>query len=222
MKSSGNLSEILKNEVENLWIEAASKEFLVSMARGTLDMEKFKNYMIQDYLYLKDYIEILKMIREMSEDDALNSALDKIITDTEYETYKVHVPNLKNMGISEDKIEHARKGQIIVDYIGYMQKMLKEQGVIAGLTALLQCSWNYAYIAELVSEKYADELSESKYRNWFEAYTADEYIWSNQLWIDLLDERTKVISQEETSRLCGIFHTCAEYENKLWDFLSEA
>ena len=127
MKSSGNLSEILKNEVESLWIVASSKVFLVSMTRGTLDMEKFKNYMIQDYLYLKDYIEILKMIREMSEDDALNSALDKIITDTEYETYKVHVPNLKNMGISEDKIEHARKGQIIVDYIGYMQKMLKEQ-----------------------------------------------------------------------------------------------
>ena len=44
------LSERLIGETKKLWTEATKKEFLVSMARGTLDKDLYKNYMIQDYL----------------------------------------------------------------------------------------------------------------------------------------------------------------------------
>ena len=152
------LSDRHISEAENLWIEAAGKEFLTDMVRGTLEERLYKNYMIQDYLYLKDYIS-------------------------------------------------------------FMMSQLNENGIFAGLTALLQCSWNYAYIARVVSDRYPDELAQSKYRGWFDAYTAKEYIDSNQSWIDMLDKRTENISIEETECLCGIFKTCAQFENKLWDSL---
>ncbi len=218
---SVRLSEKLKSIVEDLWIEATDKEFLVSMAKGTLDIELFKNYMIQDYLYLKDYIGILKKIREMSEDEKLVEFLERIICDTEYETYKVHVPNLRLLGITDEDIEQCQKGQVITDYVAYMMSQLEKYGILAGLTALLQCSWNYAYIADVVSKRYSDELINSRYKNWFEAYTNKDYVESNQLWIDALDGKAADISIDETDRLCNIFITCAKYENKLWDFLAE-
>ena len=98
------------------------------------------------------------------------------------------------------------------------QSALEERGIIAGLTALLQCSWNYAYIAKAVSERYPDELSRSPYKSWFDAYTCKDYTASNQLWIDMLDKRTKELSSSEADELCIIFKTCAGYENRLWDF----
>ena len=220
MVLSGKLSEKLKSEAKALWTEAAEKEFLVSMAKGTLDTELFKNYMVQDYLYLKDYIGILKQIREMAEDEKLAVFLDGIIGDTEYETYKVHVPNLRSLGISEEDAAQHQKGQVIVDYMDFMRSRLEEYGILAGLTALLQCSWNYAYIADAVSERYPDELVRSRYKNWFEAYTNKAYIESNRRWIDALDERTADISNEDVVVLCEIFKTCAEYENKFWDYLN--
>lgn len=219
MVLSGKLSEKLKSEAIALWTEAAEKEFLVSMAKGTLDIELFKNYMIQDYLYLKDYIGILKQIREMAEDEKLAVFLDGIISDTEYETYKVHVPNLRTLGISEEDVALCRKGQVIAEYMDFMKRRLEEYGILAGLTALLQCSWNYAYIAHVVSERYSDELVRSRYKSWFEAYTNQAYIESNRKWIDALDERTADISDEDVNVLCMIFKTCAEYENKFWDYL---
>ena len=215
------LSERLISEAKNLWIEATGKTFLAEMARGTLEERLYKNYMIQDYLYLKDYISILNKMLELAEDDELRVFLERIIKDTEYETYKVHVPSLRSLGITDEDVEACDKDKVIADYIGFMMNQLNENGILAGLTALLQCSWNYAYISKAVSDRYPDELAQSKYKGWFDAYTAKEYIDSNQSWIDMLDKRTENISKEETENLCGIFKTCAEFENKLWDSLSK-
>ncbi len=215
------LSERLIRETEELWTEATGKEFLVNMAKGTLDEELYKNYMIQDYMYLKDYIDILKKILEMADDDELRAFLERIIKDTEYETYKVHVPGLRSLGITDEDISSCEKLKVISDYIGFMMSRLEEKGILSGLTALLQCSWNYAYIAKAVSEKYSDELSESRYKSWFDAYTAVEYIDSNQVWIDTVDEYAEGISIDVADYLCETFKICAEYENKLWDSLNE-
>ena len=214
------LSERLKSEVENLWIEATGKEFLVSMARGTLDIKLYKNYMIQDYLYLKDYIGILNKMLELADDDELRVFLERIIKDTEYETYKVHVPSLRSLGISDEDVEACEKDKVITAYIGFMLSRLEEYGILAGLTALLQCSWNYAYIAKAVSDRYSEELVLSGYKSWFDAYTGKDYIDSNRFWIDMLDERTETIDSEEANQLCEIFRICAEFENKLWDSLN--
>ena len=63
------LSEILFANTREIWDEACEKDFVVQMAKGTLSHERFKNYMIQDYLYLLDYIEILCFIRNQTEDE---------------------------------------------------------------------------------------------------------------------------------------------------------
>lgn len=213
------LSDRLFSETQYLWIEASSKEFLKLMACGTLDKELYSNYMLQDYLYLLDYIDILKDVQKMSSDHDMTDFLETIIKATTDETYMVHLPNMKKTGITDSDIENCRKAQIFTDYISYMQMQLHNHGILAGLTALLQCSWNYAYIGKKVSDRYKEELNKSIYKSWFDAYTSKEYIESNQLWIDIIDKSTSDISNEETDTLCNIFKECAHYENKLWDYL---
>ena len=98
-----------------------------------------------------------------------------------------------------------------------MKQQLKKEGLLAGLTALVQCSWIYAFIGQKLTEKYSDKINLSPYRSWFESYTSKEYINANQGWIDVLDSVAERLSQEETEKLCNIFITCARYENRLWD-----
>ena len=52
------LSEILFNSVEHIWNSYLTHPFITKMADGTLEIEKFKYYMLQDYVYLKDYIKV--------------------------------------------------------------------------------------------------------------------------------------------------------------------
>ena len=215
------LSERLFGETEYLWKESADKAFLIDMAKGTLKSEAFKKYMLQDYLYLKDYIRLLEMMYDSAEDQELKEFLDNAVKATVFETYNVHLPNLKSLDVTDNDIEQCEKGNVIAEYLGYMTDQLRDHGVVSGLTALLQCSWNYAYIAKLMTERYTDVLVRSKYKDWFEAYTSREYVEANDRWINALDERTNDISDTEADRLCHIFKTCAAYENKLWDYMHE-
>ena len=214
-----NLSQLLSARAKSLWKEAAEKPFVTEMARGCLSKDRFRRYMLQDYLYLLDYIDILRSIRTYTQDPSLQAFLDRIVGQTEQETYRVHVPNMKEAGVSEEEIRTAVRADVITAYVTYMRRQLTESGLMAGLTALLQCSWVYAYIGEKVSDRYGDQLRHSPYRSWFDAYTCPEYIEANQLWIDVLDREAAGISPEESERLCRIFRQCAVFEGQFWDAL---
>lgn len=215
------LSELLFAKTKELWDEASSKPFVVEMAKGTLDRGLFRRYMLQDYLYLKDYIGILNRIREIAEDEELKDFLKKIIDGTADETERVHVANMKELGITRDEIENSVKFPVITEYVDYMRKCTDEHGLLGGIAGLLQCSWVYAYIAEAGVNKYPQEISESMYRSWFEAYTCKSYLDTNQMWIDLLDDLSAGMEEKTSDEMCLIFERCAGFENDLWDNLFE-
>ncbi|HAE44018.1 MAG TPA: hypothetical protein DCG37_00275 [Lachnospiraceae bacterium] len=212
-------SDILYEHAEDLWEEAARKPFVVQMAEGTLSPDRFRFYMLQDYLYLQDYIDTLKSIQIYTDEPSLRAFLDRIIEGTEQETYLVHVPNMRKIGVSDEDIRNAERTGVITEYIEYMRKQLRDSGLLAGLTALLQCSWIYAYIGMKVTDEYSEQLINSPYRSWFIAYTSPEYIDTNRMWIDVLDRETAGIGREEKDELCRIFRQCAIYENQFWDTL---
>ena len=213
------LSEILFSKTKDIWDEASSKPFVIAMAKGTLDKSLFKRYMLQDYLYLKEYIGILKSIRDIAGDEETKAFLGEIIDGTAREIESVHLHNMEELGITSDDIEKCRMFPVITEYNGYMRRCVKEFGLLGGIAALLQCSWVYAYIAEDAVRKYKDEISKSEYGSWFEAYTCQSYLDTNQMWIDLLDEQSIGIDDAKTEDMCRIFERCARYENEFWDAL---
>ena len=213
------LSEILFSKTKELWDQSAEKPFVIEMAKGTLDKELFKRYMLQDYLYLQEYIGILKSIRDIAEDEETKAFLGKIVDGTAREIESVHMHNMEELGITREDIEKSRMFPVISEYNGYMRSCVDEFGRLGGLAALLQCSWVYAYIAEDAVRKHKEEIVKSEYRSWFEAYTCQSYLDTNQIWIDLLDEQSAGISEAKTAEMCRIFERCARFENEFWDAL---
>ena len=201
-------SEKLHTGVEDLWREAAGKPFVREMALGTLAEKRFRNYMIQDYLYLLDYIEILCFIRNQTEDEDLRRFLLAVINETEGETYRVHLPHMRKIGVSDEETASAFRLQVITEYTEYMREQVREHGFLAGLTALLQCSWVYAYIGEKMTAECSEEIAASPFRFWFDAYTGKEYIEANQMWIDTVDRESTGIDDETAESMCRIFITC--------------
>ena len=213
------ISAILFENVKDLWDQAAAKPFVVEMAKGILDPDRYRYYMVQDYLYLLRYVDILECIRESADDEKLDAFIGFVIDQVRKETTLVHVPNMKKLGITEVDAANSPQSPEIAEYASYMLSCVKQEGVLAGLTAQLQCSWVYAYIGQRMLETYPDEIAVSPYKGWFEAYTCDDYTGANQKWIDILDEKAEGVEGEEAEKLCRIFRTCAGYENRFWDML---
>ncbi len=215
------LSETLFTAVEAQWKEACEKPFVLAMANGTLDAGKFRDYMLQDYLYLLDYVEILKKIREQAPTEETKGFLSSLIDGTIEEINNVHIPSMKENGITEEQIAQAKRLDVIVNYMAFMQKSVEDEGFLGGITALLQCCWGYAYIADAVKQAHATEVAASKFASWFEAYTCESYLGLKTLWVDMVDRECAGIDAAQTERFCKIFTTCAACENDLWDALNK-
>lgn len=213
------ISDILFESVKDLWDRAAGKPFVIEMAKGTLDQQRYRYYMIQDYLYLLEYVHILECIRESTDDPELEEFIRFVTEQVRKETMLVHVPNMRELGITQEDAASCPESPEIADYVSYMLGRVKEEGVLAGLTAQLQCSWVYAYIGQRMQKEFPEEIAASPYKGWFEAYTCEEYTDANQKWIDILDKKAEGVEGIEKEKLCRIFRTCAEYENRFWDIL---
>ncbi len=216
-----SFTDTLYAGTEHLWKAAAQKPFVIEMAKGTLPASGFRNYMLQDYLYLLDYIDLLNRMHVQAKDHQMQAFLGQVIADTRRETEEVHVPRMKVLGIGEEEISSSKKYHVIDRYVGYMRRQLEEGGLRYGLTALLQCSWIYAYIGEALMRAYGKEIAASPYRGWFDAYACEEYATSNERWIRAVDREGEVLSPAEEETLCEVFKTCARYENEFWDALYE-
>ena len=215
------LVDVLAEKAAPYWEESTKKPFLYEMAHGTLSSERFRNYMIQDYLYLLDYVDILKTMKSMAKKPELVSFVDEILISAEEELGRVHLPAMHKLGITDEEIRSCSKARVIIDYVDYMKSQLSENGLSAGLIAMYQCCRSYAHIIDYLVDNYKDEIEVSKYKHWFDGYTVEEYADTDRAWTEMLDREFTDVSTEELERYCDIFAACAEFENKLWDYLYE-
>lgn len=213
------LSERLQKAASEQWLRALDKPFLTEMADGTLPESKYRMYMKQDYLYLVAYIDILKGMKNRTADSRVKAFISDIVITTGEELARVHIPEMKKLGISEEETDSLQMLPEISDYLFYIRSLAESANIIDSLTALLNCSWLYAYIAENIMERNKDRIAN---RDWFISYSSKEYSQGNREWIALVDSLGEDISDEKAEELCGIFKRCAQFENNLWDGVYQA
>ncbi|MBR3532920.1 MAG: hypothetical protein IKN80_03450 [Clostridiales bacterium] len=212
------LTDELFECVRDSWEAALCKPFVRQMADGSLDPARYRNYMIMDYQYLQGYIRLLEKTLKLTEDTEVSSFLRSAVNSSYDELNRVHIPCLLNLGVTGEELSEAKLFPVSAEYIHYMEEQLDTGGAVYGLTALLQCSWAYAYIGERMNGKVDND---SPYRDWFDSYACEEYIYENSKWIDIADKLSSGINEREREALCDIFVRCAEYENRLWDEVYE-
>ncbi|MGL5936825.1 MAG: hypothetical protein ACRCZI_14520, partial [Cetobacterium sp.] len=95
--------ELYKNAKE-IWDSYYSHPFVKGIGEGSLEKDKFKFYIIQDYIYLLDYAKLfaLGVIKSKNENDMKKFAsLTDGILNSEMGIHRVY---MKKLGITEQDI----------------------------------------------------------------------------------------------------------------------
>ena len=213
------LSQKLFERGEKVWPRYLCHPFVTQMAEGTLPAEKFRYYMLQDYLYLKDYVKIFAAIIQKADDFEQIRFLSEQLSNTVGETLRTHIPFMKRLGITEEEIRDARPHIDNSAYSHYMLCEAQTGDLLTGLVALLNCSWSYAYIAEKTAERFPNALSDEHYGSWFAGYVSSEYRQTNAALIDRIDALGAFVSEAESERLCEIFEKCSLFDLRFWDMV---
>lgn len=210
-------SDYLFNEVENIWLGYLNHPFVKEIGEGTLDKEKFKYYLVQDYLYLKEYSKVYGVgfakadtIKEMK---LYYEAINGIIEDES----AVHIKYLEDFGISKEEAEGYDVDITNSSYTSYMQGIALKGDIKEIAMAVLPCTWSYNFIGKNLYEKYKSNLDKNFYKPWIESYSLKDFTDLSDKWIDYVDEICSDINEDEKKHLANIFKNSSIHEMEFWN-----
>ena len=217
MKTTERLLEATKE----LWADYNKHPFVCGIQDGTLDKEKFKYYIIQDFLYLIEYTKVFaigiakaKSVEVMQ----LFSSYVHLLADSEMDIHKGY------MGIFEVTQEEIDNTPVALDnlsYTSYMLRVAYEEGEAEILTAILACACSYEVIARNIVNNNPNSINHPFYGNWIKGYSADAYHDENIILCDTLDRLTEHYTKKQLEHLEDIFVACSRYEMAFWDLAWE-
>ena len=209
-------SERLYKELQPIWRKNHAHPFVQGIGDGTLDQEKFRFFMIQDYLYLIDYAKLFALGVMKAGDLETMGTFAKLLDSTLNEEMSLHRQYAKKFGVSEDEFEQAKPSPTTLAYSHYMLHV-GQNGTLADLVAaILPCMWSYSEIGKELNQ--IPGASEHEfYGEWIQMYSSKEFEELAKWCIDLLDELTEGKPESELAKLEEIFLNTTRFEYMFWD-----
>lgn len=207
------MQDVLQHNIP-IWDKCAAAPFVQELQQGTLPLEKFKNYMIQDSIYLKHYARVYgKAIYHSTvlKDIQIYYSILNFVTDTES---AVRLSYLKQFGMTDDDIEFITPLPETQNYIDFMLKVAEGGNICEILMAVLPCMLSYSYIFRKIAAKL--DAADTRYYDFIQDYSDDKYFESGKCWSDFADQKCSGLTVTEQEKLSRIFEQASLYELDFW------
>ena len=212
-----NLLERLRDSVSDFWPEYNNHPFVKGLETGNLPPEKFKHYIIQDYMYLNEYSKVfaLGVAKAKSlETMQLFSNVIQAIANVELDIHKGYMGKL---GVTQEEIDSTPRTIENLSYTSYMLRVAYEEGEPEILAAILSCALSYEDIAKTIVKNNPDSVNHDLYGNWIKCYSGEEYCATNKILINAIEKAAKDYNEQQLNHLAEIFRNCSLYEMGFWD-----
>lgn len=204
----------------DIWRECANEKFVNEMADGSLSREKFYDYIIQDSIYLRDYIKVYayaftmaKTIGDMMEYFSCLSFINEGESST-------RIMYLKDMGIEDSEIDFMEKRRQCADYCNFLIETSKNGTEEDIIMAMLPCMVGYNYVFEDLKKR-APQVMDGYYAPLVADYTTEEYRRTCSHWEEFAEKKCKDLSDERKNELKKIFRQASLHELYFWQMAGE-
>jgi len=198
-----------------VWDKCIATLFVQDMKDGKLPIEDFKEYMIQDSIYLKNYARVYgkaiyhaETLREIQ----LYYSILNFVTDTES---VVRLNYLRQFGMTDDDIEFIDPLPENRKYIDFLFETAERGNGCEILMAVLPCMLSYSYIFRKLADE--PESRKSKYWDFIQDYADDRYAESCKEWCDFADKKCVSLSEADRKKLGSIFEKAGYLELDFWN-----
>ena len=211
-----NTVKVLLDATEDIWSGYNEHPFVKGMEDGTLDREKFRYYLIQDYLYLEEYAKVFAIGVAKARSPETLSVFSKYLSAMNNEL-DIHNGYFATFGVTDEEIRSVRRSLDNLSYASYMLRVAYEEGEVEILTAVLSCAYSYEVISKRMIRNNPSSVDDELYGDWIKGYSSKDYSEENIALMEMLDRLTENISEERLEHLVDIFVACSRYEMMFWD-----
>ncbi|ACP49965.1 transcriptional activator, TenA family [Sulfolobus islandicus Y.N.15.51] len=202
-------SEKLWNSIKDIYSSILKHPFILELVEGTLSRNKFEYYIIQDYLYLREFSKALALLSAKAEDEE-NALLFAIHIQDAIKVEKA----LHKFYISEFNldVEDYEMSPTNLAYTSYLLAVAYSRPFHEVISAVLPCYWIYMEVGkELLKKGSRDKY----YQKWIETYGGEDYERGVRAVLGIVNGLK--VSEEEFNKMKIHFRTASIYEYMFWD-----
>ena len=215
-----SVSTRLHDAAAPVWEACLRHPFVTGIGDGTLDMEKFRYFMLQDYLYLFDYARVFALGVVKARDPELMRVFAANVDAILGGEMKIHRAYMKRLDITKEQVFSVKPALANLSYTNYMLSVAQTGGPMEIVASILACSWSYAEIGQALAA-IPGAAEHPFYGEWIQGYAGGEYAAANAALIELMNDLAKDASEAQMRDLTGIFVNCSRYELGFWDMAWE-
>jgi thiaminase/transcriptional activator TenA len=205
----------LRRRAERIWRAIDAHAFLRELHAGTLPMNRFTYFILQDYVYLLDFAQVLCQGGAKSPDLETLALFSRHALGAVEVERSFHASFGKSLGLTRQQLDAVPKGPITQAYISYLQSVARSGTLGEIVAAVLPCYWIYGEIGRRL---YKDRPGKPKiYRQWIETYASETFWKPVREQIQLMDRLGAAASNSEKKLMTANFILSSRYEFMFWD-----
>lgn len=215
--SARSFSRGLKEKAGTVWEDGYRHPFVRGLGLGTLDREKFKFYLLQDYQYLLSYAKVFALAALKSETEELMARFTAAQFGILNDEMDLHREYMRGFGVTPQEMAAVKPSLFNRTYTANMLATGQTGSLAEIVAAVFPCAWTYLDYATRLKEEYGDRLEDNFYRSWIENYAGDAFRDSFAWFYDTLDELCENKSENDKKKIEEIFVSSVEFEYLFWE-----
>ena len=136
-------TERLLAATQDIWEGYLNHPFVHGIADGSLDIQKFRFYLLQDYVYLFDYAKVFAQGVVKSRDPEIMRVFATSVANILGGEMNIHRGYMSRLGITEVEAERVKPSLNNESYTSYMRAVAAEEGPAEIMAAVLSCALSY-------------------------------------------------------------------------------
>jgi thiaminase/transcriptional activator TenA len=203
----------LKDRCRPEWEAYTRHEFVEELGRGTLPLEVFRDYLVQDFHFLVQFARANALAayksRTLADITAAHRATGAILAETD-----LHLRLTERWGIPRAVLEAATEKQATVAYTRYVLDCGMAGDVLDLHVALAPCTIGYAEIGANLLPRLGGE---HPYAEWISEYSGAEFTAASHAAIAQLDQLAGGgLTDRRLDELTEVFRTATRLEIDFW------
>lgn len=212
---SGRFTDHLYQLARPVWEAQHSHPFIRGIGDSTLDVEKFKFWVRQDYLFLIDYARLLALAVARGPDlDSMRRFADLVQSTLNVEM-DLHRSYAAKFGISAAELEEEEKAPTTRAYTDFLVRVAAVDGFPELIAALLPCMWGFCEVGQRLSR--GARPADDRYAKWIEMYSSEDFAALATWCRALVDRVATDLPEGQLGRMEDAFLTSSRYELQFWE-----
>lgn len=207
-------TRMIRQEANEVWEANFKHPFVQGIANGTLSLESFRYYLLQDSYYLSQFARIQSIGASKAEDLSTTARMAAHAQGTYQAELSLHERFMGQLGVTKEDLQGFEPAPTAYAYTSHLYRVAASGSLGEIIASILPCYWIYYEIGLMLKDASPDQPI---YQEWIAAYGGD---WFSELvneQLNLLDAIAETASAKEKEKMKQHFLISSQYELQFWE-----